>query len=114
MNRRKSEQTGRAYRDDVMALVQFIKRTMARGCDRAFLNFDSRRASVERVKESMTKAAIAPKTLNRRVSSLFSYFKFLTGAVAELRLRSPFPIQLTLSSFLLGLRRTSNGDGGCY
>ncbi|MBM3798180.1 MAG: hypothetical protein FJW31_30025 [Acidobacteria bacterium] len=39
----------------------------------------------------MTKASMAPKTLNRRVSSLSSFLKFLAGAAAELRLPITVP-----------------------
>src|ERR1017187_7403677 len=39
----------------------------------------------------MEKHGGAPKTINRRISSLSSFYKFLAGAAAELRLPVPGP-----------------------
>ena len=39
----------------------------------------------------MGKHGGAPKTINRRISSLSSFYKFLHGAAAELRLPSTVP-----------------------
>jgi site-specific recombinase XerC len=67
VNRRKSEHTRRAYRGDVMAFVQF--RGWAWPGDAAQLLrvsiFD-----VQAFKEHMVKHGAAPKTINRRISSL--------------------------------------------
>jgi integrase len=41
---------------------------------------------VQRFKDQMGKHGGAPKTINRRISSLSSFYKFLSGAAAELRL----------------------------
>jgi integrase len=41
---------------------------------------------VQRWRDAMTAATKAPKTLNRRISSLSSFYKYLAGAAAELRL----------------------------
>lgn len=39
----------------------------------------------------MAKHSGAPKTINRRISSLSSFYKFLSGAAAELRLPITVP-----------------------
>jgi len=88
VNRRKSEHTRRAYRGDVMAFVQFMKWNWP---DDAIELLSASILDVQAWKDSMTKAAMAPKTLNRRVSSLSSFFKFLAGAAAELRLPITIP-----------------------
>lgn len=88
VNRRKSEHTRRAYRGDVMAFVQFMKCSWP---EDAIELLSASILDVQAWKESMTKAAMAPKTLNRRVSSLSSFFKFLAGAAAELRLPITVP-----------------------
>jgi site-specific recombinase XerD len=87
VNRRKSEHTRRAYRGDVMAFVHFMKLRWPEDA----IELLSAILDVQAWKESMTKAAMAPKTLNRRVSSLSSFFKFLAGAAAELRLPITVP-----------------------
>jgi len=46
---------------------------------------------VQRFKDDMGKHGGAPKTINRRISSLSSFYKFLSGAVAELRLPITVP-----------------------
>jgi len=46
---------------------------------------------VQAWKDSMSKGEMAPKTINRRVSSLSSFYKFLAGAAAELRLPITVP-----------------------
>ena len=88
VNRRKSEHTRRAYRGDVMAFVHFMK---WRWPDDAIELLSASILDVQAWKDSMTKESMAPKTLNRRVSSLSSFFKFLAGAAAELRLPITVP-----------------------
>lgn len=88
VNRRKSEHTRRAYRGDVMAFVQFMK---WRWPDDAIEILSASILDVQAWKDSMTKALMAPKTISRRVSSLSSFFKFLAGAAAELRLPITVP-----------------------
>jgi site-specific recombinase XerD len=88
VNRRKSNHTRRAYRGDVMAFAQF--RGWAWPQDASQLL----RASildVQAFKEHMVKHGGAPKTINRRISSLSSLYKFLSGAAAELRLPITVP-----------------------
>lgn len=79
VNRRNSDHTRRAYRGDVMAFVEF--RGWAWPDDAAQLL----RASildVQAFKDHMARHGGAPKTINRRISSLSSFYKFLHGAAA--------------------------------
>jgi site-specific recombinase XerD len=46
---------------------------------------------VQAFKDDMAKRGDAPKTINRRISSLSSFYKFLSGAAAELRLPITVP-----------------------
>ncbi|MBZ5506079.1 MAG: tyrosine-type recombinase/integrase [Acidobacteriia bacterium] len=46
---------------------------------------------VQAFKDHMVKHGGAPKTINRRISSLSSFYKFLSGAAAELRLPITVP-----------------------
>jgi site-specific recombinase XerD len=88
VNRRKSEHTRRAYRGDVMAFVEFQKLVWPR--DAAELLRVSI-LTVHSFKDHMGKHGGAPKTINRRISSLSSFYKFLSGAAAELRLPITVP-----------------------
>jgi len=88
VNRRKSDHTRRAYRGDVMAFVEF--------CGLAWPDDSARllRVSildVQAFKDHMGEHGGAPKTINRRISSLSSFYKFLSGAAAELRLPITVP-----------------------
>jgi site-specific recombinase XerD len=88
VNRRKSEHTRRAYRGDVMAFVEF--RAFAWPQESALLLRVSI-LDVQAFKDDMVKHGAAPKTINRRISSLSSFYKFLAGAAAELRLPITVP-----------------------
>lgn len=88
VGRRKSEHTRRAYRGDVMAFVQFMK---WRWPDDSVELLTTSILDVQAFKDRITKEAAAPKTINRRISSLSSFFKFLAGAAAELRLPITVP-----------------------
>jgi site-specific recombinase XerD len=88
VNRRKSDHTRRAYRGDVMAFVAFRGLIWPR--DAAELLRVSI-LDVQAFKDHMGKHAGAPKTINRRISSLSSFYRFLSGAAAELRLPITVP-----------------------
>jgi hypothetical protein len=94
VNRRKPEHTRRAYHGDVMSLVQFMSSRQP-GCWRwpedsvtlltaSILDFQA-------WKSQMGQESAAPKTLNRRISSLSPFYKCLAGAAAELRLLITVP-----------------------
>jgi site-specific recombinase XerD len=88
VNRRTSQHTRRAYRGDVMSFVEF------RGFVWPHQAAELLRVSildVQDFKDQMVKQRSAPKTINRRVSSLSSFYKFLSGAAAELRLPITVP-----------------------
>ena len=81
--RRPSHHTQRAYRRDVLSFVNFLGLTWPQEAFRLLL---ASVADVQRWRDTMMAATKAPKTLNRRISSLSSFYKYLAGAAAELRL----------------------------
>jgi len=83
VNRRQSRHTRRAYREDVMAFVRFVGIRWPEQCA-SLLTVSI--LDVQAFREAMLADGAAPKTLNRRISSLSSFYKFLHGAAAELRL----------------------------
>lgn len=88
VTRCESPHTQRAYRGDVLAFIEFM------GIDWPLDSFEVLRASVSDVlawRELMLEEGKAPKTVNRRVSSLSSFYKYLAGAAAELRLPITVP-----------------------
>jgi site-specific recombinase XerD len=88
VNRRKSEHTRRAYRGDVMAFIQFMGWNWPKD---SLELLSASIVDVQAWKEMMLKQSAAPKTINRRISSLSSFFKFLAGAAAEMRLPITVP-----------------------
>lgn len=88
VKRRQSRHTRRAYREDVMAFIRFNGIAWPRDC--AMLLTVSI-VDVQEFRESMLTHGAAPKTLNRRISSLSSFFKYLQGAASELRLPITVP-----------------------
>jgi integrase/recombinase XerC len=124
VKRRQSKHTQRAYREDVMAFVQF-----------AGIQWPEQSASlltvsitdVQSFREAMLKNSAAPKTMNRRISSLSSFYKYLHGAAAELRLpitvpnpahaqfiarESPDPVEETRALSLTRARQLMNLPSG--
>jgi integrase/recombinase XerC len=81
--RRPSPHTQRAYRRDVLSFVDFLGIAWPQEAFRLLL---ASVADVQRWRDSMMAETKAPKTLNRRISSLSSFYKYLAGAAAELRL----------------------------
>lgn len=83
VRRRQSLNTQRAYREDVMAFVKFMGLTWPNEATQLL------RVSVQdvqRFRGQLFARNAAPKTLNRRISSLSSFYKYLAAAAAELRL----------------------------
>jgi site-specific recombinase XerD len=81
--RRASAHTQRAYRQDVMAFTRFMQIPWPEGATALF------HVSVRDVhawRDQLIADGAAPKTLNRRIASLSSFFKYLQAAAAELRL----------------------------
>jgi site-specific recombinase XerD len=81
--RRPSRHTQRAYRRDVLSFVDFLGIAWPQ---EAFRLLVASVADVQHWRDSMLAETKAPKTLNRRISSLSSFYKYLAGAAAELRL----------------------------
>jgi len=88
VKRRQSRHTRRAYREDVMAFVRFIGLAWPQDCA-SLLTVSI--VDVQAFRDAMLADKAAPKTLNRRVSSLSSFYKYLHGAAAELRLPITVP-----------------------
>jgi site-specific recombinase XerD len=86
--RRPSHHTQRAYRRDVLSFVDFLGLIWPQEAFRLLL---ASVADVQRWRDAMMAATKAPKTLNRRISSLSSFYKYLAGAAAELRLPVNLP-----------------------
>ena len=86
--RRSSKHTQRAYRQDVMAFIAFRH---IRWPEDAILLLQTSVADVHAWRDHLVAANAAPKTLNRRVASLSSFFKYLQAAAAELRLPITVP-----------------------
>ena len=83
VNRRESPHTRRAYREDVMSFVQFME---LRWPEDAMALLRVSIADVLEYRGLLIEQDAAPKTINRRVSSLSSFYKYLGGAAAEMRL----------------------------
>jgi site-specific recombinase XerD len=81
--RRKSHHTQRAYREDVMCFARFMGFEWPQNApDLLTVSLKD----VQAFRDEMLAKGAAPKTLNRRISSLSSFYKYLGAAAAELRL----------------------------
>lgn len=88
VERQANENTRRAYRRDVLDFVEFMK---LRWPEDAAELLRVTVGDVQRWRDGLVKMNRAPKTLLRRVCSLSSFYKFLGGAAAELRLPVNLP-----------------------
>jgi integrase/recombinase XerC len=88
VKRRQSRHTRRAYREDVMAFIRFVGISWPQDCASLLMVSIT---DVQAFREAMLADDAAPKTLNRRISSLSSFYKYLAGAAAELRLPITVP-----------------------
>lgn len=88
VTRRKSEHTQRAYREDVMSFVRFIEWEWPADAHKLLT---ATIKDVQAFRDHMNGNTRAPKTVNRRISSLSSFYKYLAGAAAELRLPITVP-----------------------
>src|SRR5512142_2719649 len=88
VTRRSSTHTQRAYRQDVMDFVQFLG---LRWPDESTRLFTVSIAEVQAFRDQMVAEAKAPKTINRRIASLSSFFKYLQGVASEFRLPITVP-----------------------
>ncbi len=88
VSRRRSAHTQRAYREDVMSFIRFVGIAWP---EQASSLLSASIIDVQAFRDAMLAVNAAPKTLNRRISSLSSFFKYLGGAAAELRLPITVP-----------------------
>ena len=86
--RRDSKHTRRAYRQDVMAFVAALG---MRWPDDAMRLFTVSVADVQDFRDQMIADGKAPKTVNRRIASLSSFYKYLQGVASEFRLPITVP-----------------------
>ena len=86
--RRHSPHTQRAYREDVMSFAKFMEIAWPEQAT-ALLSVSIK--DVQAFRDQLIAQNAAPKTLNRRISSLSSFYKYLAGAAAELRLPITVP-----------------------
>lgn len=83
VKRRESPNTQRAYREDIMAFVSWMGWTWPKDST-ALLGVTV--SDVHAYRDWMREQGLAPKTMNRRISSLSGFYKFLAGVAAEKRL----------------------------
>ena len=79
----KSLHTQRAYRQD---LETFIRHMGLEWPQRSTELLAASVADVRAWRDSLTKRGMAPKTINRRISSVSSFYKYLQAVAAEIRL----------------------------
>ena len=80
VTRRSNKHTQRAYRQDVMDFVRFLE---LRWPEDANQFFTVSVADVLTFRDRMVAEAKAPKTINRRIASLTSFYKYLQGVASE-------------------------------
>jgi len=88
VTRRQSLHTQRAYRQDVMDFVQFLG---LRWPEELARFFTVSVAEVQAFRDRMIAESKAPKTINRRIASLSSFYKYLQGVASEFRLPITVP-----------------------
>jgi site-specific recombinase XerD len=88
VTRRQRLHTQRAYRQDVMDFVQFLG---IHWPEDATQLFTVSVADVLAFRDRMVAQAKAPKTINRRIVSLSSFYKYLQGVASEFRLPITVP-----------------------
>src|ERR1051325_1723746 len=88
VSRRKSAHTQRAYREDVMSFVKFAGIDWP---DQAIALYSVSVKDVLSFREHLVVKNAAPKTINRLISSVFSFYKYLAAAAAEMRLPITVP-----------------------
>ena len=88
VTRRSSTHTQRAYRQDVMDFVRFLG---LRWPEESTRLFTVSVADVLAFRDQMLAESKAPKTINRRIASLSSFYKYLQGVASEFRLPITVP-----------------------
>jgi len=88
VTRRSSKHTQRAYRADVIAFIEFVGIEWPR---EAWRLLTVSVGDVQAWRDAMVAETKAPKTMNRRISSLSSFYKYLAASAAEMRLPITVP-----------------------
>ncbi|MEM7474709.1 MAG: tyrosine-type recombinase/integrase [Planctomycetota bacterium] len=88
LSRNRSRETQRAYRRGVLTLMDFLGIRWPEESSRAF---NVTVADVQAWFDEMVEDGKAPKTINRRISCISSFYKFLGAMAAELRLPITVP-----------------------
>jgi len=86
--RRRSPHTQRAYRQDLECFIKFMRLEWP---SESWRMYTVSVKDVQGFREHLIMGQAAPKTLNRRISSLSSFYKFLAASAAELRLPISVP-----------------------
>lgn len=86
--RHRSRHTQRAYREDVMSFVRFLG---VKWPQNSVAMLSASIKDVQAFRDLMAEDGRAPKTINRRIASLSSFYKYLAAAAAELRLPITVP-----------------------
>lgn len=89
VRRRVSQHTQRAYRADIMSFVAFMEFSWPEDAIKPLtVKIND---VLEYVEQMQGELGMASKTINRRVASLSSFYKYLAGAAAEMRLPITVP-----------------------
>ena len=89
VRRRSSKHTQRAYRADIMSFVRFMEIEWPKDAIRMLeVKIVDVLAYVDYLRDECSSAS---KTINRHIASLSSFYKYLAGAAAELRLPITVP-----------------------
>lgn len=83
LRRVSSSETKRAYRKDIMTLIEFVG---IKWPEESYRMFEISVSTVQTWFESMIDDEKAPKTINRRISSVSSFFRFMGAIAADLKL----------------------------
>ncbi|QDU42892.1 Tyrosine recombinase XerC [Symmachiella dynata] len=86
--RRSSPHTKRSYRQDVASFIEFRG---IRWPEESTMLLRVSVADIQAWRDEMVQGEYAPKTISRRISSLSSFYRFLQGVAAELRLPITVP-----------------------
>lgn len=88
ITRRQSPHTQRAYRQDIESLFSFLGMRWPQDSARIL---QVTVADVQQWRDLLIERGKAPKTINRRVSSVSSFYRFMQAAAAEFRLPITIP-----------------------
>jgi len=88
VSRRRSQHTRRAYRQDVTCFINFMRLEWP---SESWRMYTVSVKDIQAFRHHLVARGAAPKTMNRRISSLSSFYKFLAAVAAELRLPITVP-----------------------